>query len=198
MRSARGALSPGRASRHVPAAPPLYAPAGSRDGQIVRLRTLRLNEFLRSSQRHWAPSRLRRNPHSAPSVRQHEAPLGSFDHLVANVATADAAGAWHSGEPDNATVQGERDAHPLAVLVADLELSEHQPQSIVDRDRQGTKSTAVTTGSIELMLMAPRGNTAPKHGMQRATAWGQQEPFRMRRVERRLWVASRPPNRYQA
>src|SRR5215468_3480613 len=52
MRSARGTLSPGRASHHEPAAPPLYAPAGSRDGQIVRLRTLRLNEFLRSF---WIP-----------------------------------------------------------------------------------------------------------------------------------------------
>src|SRR5215471_8889777 len=125
MRSARGALSPGRASHHVPAAPPLYAPAGSRDGQIVRLRTLRLNEFLRSF---WIPPssigrllRLRRNPHSAPSVRQH-------------------------------------DAHPPAVLAADLELSEHQRQYIVDRERQGTKPTAVTTGSI-IALMAPRGNT---------------------------------------
>jgi len=95
----------------------------------------------------------RRNPLSAPSVRQHEAPLGSFDHPVANVATADAAGAWHSGEPQKAAVQGERDTHPLAVLAADLELSEHQRQSIVDRNRQGTKPTAVTTRSI-IALMA--------------------------------------------
>src|SRR5215831_17342394 len=127
MRSARGTLSPGRASHHEPAAPPLYAPAGSRDGQIVRLRTLRLNEFLRSF---WIPpSSIGRllGSGGTPSVRQHEAPLGSFDHPVANVATADAVGAWHSGEPNNAIVKGERDAHPLAVLVADLELSEHQP-----------------------------------------------------------------------
>src|SRR6516225_6386191 len=79
MRPARGALSPGRASRRAPAAPPRNAPARSRDGQIVRLCTLRLNEFRGSF---WIPpcriGRLpawRCPPPPAPPVHQPEAPV---------------------------------------------------------------------------------------------------------------------------
>ena len=130
--------------------------------------------ILDSSQQHWAPSRLRRNPHSAPSARQHEVPLGSFDHPVANVATADAAGAWHSGEPQNATVQSERDAHPLAVVAADLELSEHQRQSIPG---SAGNQTHRRDDKVDHRANGPKGKHRAKRGMQRATAWGRLRPY---------------------
>src|SRR5262249_30329494 len=64
------------------------------------------------------------------SVHQPEAPLRALHHQVADVAAANAAGGRHPGDRlAVAAVDRERDAHPLAVVAADLEAVRHQRAS---------------------------------------------------------------------
>src|SRR5207248_8830132 len=71
-------------------------------------------------------------------VDQPKAAVGSFDHQVADIGAGDAPGGSHRKDRlAVAAVQGEGNAHPLAVVAADLE-PVRAPSRIAALDRDPT------------------------------------------------------------